>query len=105
MPLTKDALDWADQQVHRELTKSIDKYGPLTSDPIRGMAIITQELGEAAEAALNMTRHSNIKLRAEGYRMGSMDLERRDRIQAFVLELAQVAQLCLQMIMRMEEEL
>jgi NTP pyrophosphatase (non-canonical NTP hydrolase) len=46
----------AEHQVQFRMIEALEKHGPCTMDPCRGIAVLTEEVGEAAEQALNATR-------------------------------------------------
>ncbi len=42
--------------IARQVDAAVAKHGPFTSDPLRGVAILTEEVGEVAEAMLGVTK-------------------------------------------------
>lgn len=91
------SFDTALGRVRGEMKRSVDQYGPLSQDPHRALAIIMKELGEVAEAINHLTKLAhNTSIRIGDAGLGN----ERD---AVVDELVQVAQLCMQFIMNIEE--
>ena len=76
-------------RVKQEMKRSVDKYGPLSRDPHRALAVIVKELGEVAEAVNDVTRFRE-----------QVPSHIKDGLKS---ELAQVTQLCMQFIMNIEE--
>lgn len=65
-----------------ESAYALKKHGPATKDPIRGIAVLTEELGEAAEQALKATSFDPDEHCGQPV---------RDRLQLLRHELAQTA--------------
>lgn len=42
--------------IARAIEAALDKHGPFTNNPLRGCAILTEEVGEVAQAALGVTK-------------------------------------------------
>jgi NTP pyrophosphatase (non-canonical NTP hydrolase) len=43
-------------RVQVQVMHALEKHGPCTTDPCRGVAVLTEEVGEVAEMAVNATR-------------------------------------------------
>jgi len=52
-----EIIDYVTPDLTYEMQMAFDKHGPVTSDPVRGMANLAEELGEATTEALDATRH------------------------------------------------
>lgn len=65
-----------------EMVRAVAEHGPLTDDPVRACAILTEEVGEAVAEALSLTRRNP--------RMGAKD--------DLISELLQVAAVAVMMI-------
>lgn len=91
--MNEESMANALYHVRREMNRAEKTHGPFSHGVIRGVAILTEEVGEVAAEALVATRA------ATGSHQGATGTR-----EALIAELAQVAGVALNMIVKLEEE-
>jgi hypothetical protein len=91
-----DVKEFAYTVLHTNVRKAIDEaleiHGPLTTDDVRAMVILVEEVGELAAEVLKMSRAT------------SSPFERRDALKHAIKEAAQVAAVATLLIVNLERK-
>lgn len=88
--------------VKKEMKRAEEMHGPIPADLFRALAILTEEVGEAAEACLELAR----PIRDPGTRAGEggESVARRRQKEHLLEEVTQITAVAFRWLCRLEEE-